>query len=251
MYVLRPEMLRRRGLDRCCFAIPRAGGSVPRTAGCCLKSLGGETIHTMPNPTRITGLVGSYRKGGVIDRAVEEILAAARESGAETTKIYLIDEPIEFCANCRACTQTAGVEPGQCVIDDRMAGILDEIQRSDAIVLASPMNFGTVTAVMKRFIERLVCCAYWPWGMASPKVRQRVHTKRAVVVASSAAPAIMGRWLTSLVGLLKKVARLLGAKRIDVLFLGLVAMEQRPDLGARAHAKARRLGRKLALHRCR
>lgn len=27
------------------------------------------------------------------------------------------------------------------------------------------MNFGSVTAIMKRFIERLTVYAYWPWGL--------------------------------------------------------------------------------------
>ena len=44
----------------------------------------------------------------------------------------------------------------------RVIALLNELERSDAIVLASPMNFWTVTAVMKRFIERLLGSA-WPW----------------------------------------------------------------------------------------
>jgi len=95
---------------------------------------------------------------------MDEVLLAAREAGAETTKIYLLDKHIEFCSNCRTCTQEAGREPGKCPIADDMRAILDEIKGSDAIVLASPMNFWTVTALMKRFIERLVCFAFRPRG---------------------------------------------------------------------------------------
>lgn len=205
----------------------------------------------MQRPAKITAILGTYLKGGVIDSAVDELLGAAVAAGAQTTKFYLVDEPIEFCTNCRSCTQQAGDEFGRCVIDDRMRPILEEIEHSDAIVLASPMNFGTVTAVMKRFIERLVCCAYWPWGKLAPSTRKRERTKLAVVVASSAAPAMLARLFTSMVGLLKQTARLLGAKRVDVLFMGLAALEERPDVGDKARRKAQRLGRKLAEHRCR
>ncbi|MGO9612072.1 MAG: flavodoxin family protein [Dissulfurispiraceae bacterium] len=52
-----------------------------------------------------------------------------------------------------------------------MGAIIEAIEASDAIVLGSPMNFGTVTAVMKKFIDRLVCFAYWPWGVNAPKIR--------------------------------------------------------------------------------
>ena len=142
----------------------------------------------MNDPMKITAILGTYRKDGVIDAAVEEILSAAREAGAETSKVYLIDRHIEFCTNCRVCTQQEGDSRGQCRLDDGIKELLDEIERSDAIVLASPMNFWTVTAVMKRFIERLVCYAYWPWGMHGPKIRNKLKTKWAVVVVASAAP---------------------------------------------------------------
>ena len=77
-----------------------------------------------------------------------------------------------------------------------MCAILDEIEKSDAIVIASPVNFGTVTAVMKKFIERLVCFAYWPWGKAAPKIRDTRKSRKAVVISSSAAPAILTRLFT-------------------------------------------------------
>jgi multimeric flavodoxin WrbA len=197
---------------------------------------------------KITALVGTYRKGSVVDTAVDEILAAARESGAETAKIYLIDKHIEFCTNCRTCTQQEGPRRGECPIADDMRGIFDQLERSDAIVLASPMNFWTVTAVMKRFIERLVCFAYWPWGAHGPKIRDTRKDKLAVVVISSAAPSLLARLMTRMVGLLKSSAGLLGARTIGVVFVGLAAGEVKPDIGPRARRKARRLGRRLASH---
>ena len=186
----------------------------------------------MGTPTKVIAILGTYRKAGVIDSAVEEILAAAREAGAETKKIYLIDRHIEFCTNCRVCTQQEGDSRGQCLLQDDIQELLDELERSDAIVLASPMNFWTVTAVMKRFIERLVCYAYWPWGNLGPKIRKRQKTKRAVVVATSAAPSLLARLTTRMVSLMKGCAKLLGAKTVDVLFIGLAAGEQKADIGA-------------------
>lgn len=196
-------------------------------------------------PIKVTAIVGSYRKGGVVDTAVDEILDAAREAGADVAKIYLIDRQIEFCTNCRSCMQQEGVKRGDCTIVDDMGAILDALDRSDAIVLASPMNFGTVTAVMKKFIERLACLAWWPWGMNAPKMRNERKLKRAVVVASSAAPAILAQLSSQIVGLLKKTAGALGARTIGVLFIGLAA--QRPDqgIGERARKRARCLGKKL------
>lgn len=194
---------------------------------------------------KITAIVGSYRKGGVVDSAVEEILAAATEQGAEVEKIWLLDEPVEFCTNCRSCTQQEGAVRGQCTLNDAMAGILDRIDASDGLILASPINFWTVTAVMKRFIERLVCYGYWPWG-TFPRNRPQPRRKRAVVVASCAAPAWAGRYLTNTVRVLKRTAKLLGARRVDTLFMGLVAQEPKEALPEKVKMQARRLGQRLA-----
>lgn len=194
---------------------------------------------------KITAITGSYRKGGVIDMAVDEILAAAEACGARVTRVCLTDTRIEFCANCRTCTQQDGVMRGACHFDDDMGKVLDEIEESDAIVLASPVNFGTVTAVMKRFLERLVCYAYWPWGKKIPKVRNKQLKKRAILVTSSAAPAFLVRLQSGSTGLLKQAANLLGAKTVGVLAIGFAATREHPAMGDRTRLKARTLGRKL------
>jgi FMN-dependent NADH-azoreductase len=201
----------------------------------------------MEKQATITAIIGSYRKGGIIDQTVDEMLAAARGAGAVTTKIYLADIRIEFCTNCRLCAQQDGAARGRCPIADQMDDVLDQIEASDAIILASPTNFATVTALMKRFIERLVCYAYWPWGMAGPKVRNRELPRRAVLVASSAAPALLARLVTSIVKLLKQAAGLLGARTVGVLFIGLAARQEQQGPSEGIRKKARILGRKLAV----
>jgi multimeric flavodoxin WrbA len=195
---------------------------------------------------RILGIVGSYRKGSVVDSAVSEILAAAAQCGVQTSKISLTDVHVEFCANCRSCTQEPGADPGRCVLEDDMRSIIDEIRRSDGLVLGSPVSFGDITAITKRFQERLVCYAYWPWDPpGAPALRNKALTKRAVLVTSSAAPTLMGRLLFKAPGTLKRMAKILGAKPIGTLYVGLV-MGQQPKLPEAALKKARALGRKLA-----
>lgn len=200
----------------------------------------------MRKAASVVAVVGSYRTGGIVDRVVDEILKAAREQGAETSKIFLPDRRIEFCRNCRKCTQAEGFGHGACPHTDDMEAVLDEIQAADALVLASPVNFGTVTAVMKRFIERLVCFSYWPWGMMSPKVRNRRKDKQAVIVVSSAAPAFLVRLRTGTAGLLKTAAALLGARTVGTVFVGLAARKQDQALSRGTLKKAGIMGRKLA-----
>jgi multimeric flavodoxin WrbA len=105
---------------------------------------------------RILAINGSYRPGGAMDQAVAIAAEAARHAGAEVEVIHLRATPIEFCQNCRACTQEAGPDPGACVQHDGMATLVGKIEAADAFILASPTNFYAATAVFKRFMERLV-----------------------------------------------------------------------------------------------
>lgn len=194
----------------------------------------------------ILAIIGSYRKGGMTDQAVTELLQAAEECGATTSKVYLTDRQIEFCRNCRTCTQAPGPTRGRCVINDDLESILAAIDWADALVVASPVNDFNVTAVTRRFLERLVGCTYWPWGRPGPTVRVRRPTKSAVLVTSSAMPAFMGRLGTGAVRALKLVCRLLGARPVGTLFIGLAARREHPALPASHRARARRLGVRLA-----
>jgi multimeric flavodoxin WrbA len=196
--------------------------------------------------TRILAIEGSYRDGGIIDQAVEAAVEGALEAGAEVEVIRLREHPIGFCLNCRECTQQPGVAPGICVQDDVMRGLVAKIEAADGYILAAPTNFYTVTALFKRFMERLLVYAYWPWDMDSPQLRKRGQPpKPAMLIASSAAPAIMARLLYTTHKQLRITANTIGAKPIGTLGIGLIAKQPQPVLPENARRKAYRMGVKL------
>lgn len=194
---------------------------------------------------KVVAVLGSYRKGGTLDAAVEAILEGARAKRAATNKIYLTDKRIEFCINCRQCTQEPGPERGKCRQKDDLEAILCEIEAADAVVLASPVNFGNATAIFRRFMERLIGCAYWPWGQPAPKGRSRVHTLKSALVATSAAPGYMIPLFTGTRKALRMTASVLGAKPVASLWIGLSAVEPDHQPSPRVLARARRIGREL------
>ena len=197
---------------------------------------------------KIVAIVGTYRPGRVIDSAVDELLRSAQSEGVQTEKIMLLDKHIEFCSNCRMCTQQPGQTRGVCPLDDQMNDLLDKLEAADAIVLASPINFGNVTALMKRFIERLVCYAWWPWDLQkAPVLRVKKATKPAVLVTASACPAFIGRWLMANPRkTLKAAAKCLGAKPFASLYFGLVATGKDEILPESKRVKTRQQGIRLA-----
>jgi multimeric flavodoxin WrbA len=197
-------------------------------------------------PKTIIAIVGSYRKGGVTDTAVDEILRAAQASGAQTSKIYLIDKHIEFCTNCRSCMQQPGLKRGVCRQNDDMTAILDQLDSADALVIASPINFYNVTAVTRKFMERLVVYCYWPWGKNSPKFRVTDSGKKTVLVTSSAAPSFIGRlFFRQALGALKAISQCFGAQVVTRLYLGLVAQQPNATLNKKDLLRCFNAGVKL------
>jgi multimeric flavodoxin WrbA len=195
---------------------------------------------------KVVAIVGSYRKDGTIDTAVEAILAGAREKGAVTHTIYLTEQHIEFCRNCRTCVQIPGPERGKCPQQDDLEPILQEIEAADAVVLGSPVNCGNVTAIFRRFMERMIGFGYWPWGQAAPKSRGKAPRRKAALVASSAMPGFMIPLFTGTMTALRTTAKMLGAKPVGSMCIGLVGGEPHPILQPRTLARARRIGLKLA-----
>ena len=194
---------------------------------------------------KVVAIVGSYRKGGTIDSAVDAILAGAREKGAKTHTIYLTEQHLEFCTNCRKCTQVPGEHRGFCAKSDNLGSILEEIDSADAIVLGSPVNFWNVTAIFRQFMERLTGYAYWPWGQARPKTRNTRITRKAALVASCAAPGFLIPLLTGAARALNVTAKIFGAKPVGKLWIGFSSQQQHQKLSARTLAQARRIGMRL------
>jgi NAD(P)H-dependent FMN reductase len=193
--------------------------------------------------TKILAIAGSYRKDGIIDQAIRIGTRQAQARGAEVEVVQLRDYPIEFCRNCRECTQLPGDAPGECVLRDGMRELIEKIEAADAFILASPTNVYAVTALFKRFMERLVVYSYWPWGAPAPKFRQCRATKKALVITSSAAPALIGRLFFGSAKGLKTTATLIGAKPMHAVCIGLAAKVPDARLGAR---DVRRIERAVA-----
>ncbi len=181
---------------------------------------------------KIIAIVGSYRKSGITDQTVDVILEAVRQKGGQAEKIFLPDKHIEFCTNCRKCTaDNLEKRRGKCIFKDDMEEILSKIDEASGLVFASPVNFGDMTAIMKRFIERLVAYSYWPWTEKFPKPRINERNKKAILVTSSAAPAFIGKTLMPCVlKTMKQPAELVGAKVVKTIYSGLVCLEERQKL---------------------
>jgi multimeric flavodoxin WrbA len=101
----------------------------------------------------VLGIVGSPRKDGNTQIMIEEVLAAARETGAKTDIFSIAGKNISGCEGCGACAQAGGV----CRIKDDMVELYQKMEWADGIAFGSPVYFNYVTAQAKAVIDRCFC----------------------------------------------------------------------------------------------
>lgn len=203
----------------------------------------------MSSALAVLGLSGSYRAGGTVDTAVQAVLAGAAQRGATTTFVALRERTIRFCCNCRACTQSERSRLGTCGQQDDMAEIIRQALASNVLVIGSPVNLGSITALTKAFWERLLPTVYWPWGSPYPVARRlpAPADRRAVIVYSSAVPALLARVLGFPARKeLRHLARALQARVVDELGIGMAARREPLEISTRDRERAERIGRRLA-----
>jgi len=103
---------------------------------------------------KVLGIAGSPRRGGNTDLLLAEVMRGAASKGAEVKTIILDDLKIDPCQHCDTCLVN-----GKCKIQDDMQMVYRELEQADRIVLASPIQFMTVTSQMKAMVDR--CQALW------------------------------------------------------------------------------------------
>lgn len=106
--------------------------------------------------TTIIAINGSPRKKWNTAILLEKAIEGAVLQGAETELLHLYDLNYEGCTSCFACKIRGGKSYGKCVMQDDLTTVLDRIKDADAIILGSPIYFGSITGKMRCFMERLI-----------------------------------------------------------------------------------------------
>lgn len=100
---------------------------------------------------KITGISGSPSAGGNNEKLIDMALVMAKERGYKTEKIMLSNLKVDPCNDCGTCRKSK-----DCPIEDDMAGICEKLETSDAILVSSPVYFGSVTAQVKALFDRSI-----------------------------------------------------------------------------------------------
>ena len=104
----------------------------------------------------VLAINGSPRKKWNTATLLEHALLGAASTGASTELIHLYDLAYKGCTSCFACKLKGGKSYGKCAMNDELTPVLEKVTTADALLLGSPIYFGTVTGEMRSFMERLL-----------------------------------------------------------------------------------------------
>jgi len=106
---------------------------------------------------KIIGINGSPRKNWNTATLLTNALEGAASQGAVTEIVHLYDLDYKGCISCFSCKNIDGPHKGRCAVKDGLSPLLNIIENeADAIILGSPIYFGSMTGEMRSFMERLL-----------------------------------------------------------------------------------------------
>ncbi len=99
---------------------------------------------------KVLGISGSPVKNGTNEKIIDYVLKKAKEKGFEIKKLNLSENDIKPCTSCNYCREN----PGDCSIKDAMEEVRKDLVEADAIIVSSPVYFGSVSAQLKALFDR-------------------------------------------------------------------------------------------------
>jgi len=100
---------------------------------------------------KVMVVIGSPRKKGNSSVLAKQVAVGARAGGAKVETFFLHDMNIKPCNACDSCRKNPTID---CVIQDDMQLLYPKLKGADAIVIASPIYWFTVSAQTKLFMDR-------------------------------------------------------------------------------------------------
>ena len=105
----------------------------------------------MTDRKKVMIVIGSPRKKGNSAILAKQVADGAKAAGALVEVFYLHGMNIRPCNACDRCRRKTDTE---CVLKDDMQKLYPKLKRADAIVMASPIYWFTVSAQTKLFMDR-------------------------------------------------------------------------------------------------
>lgn len=99
---------------------------------------------------KLISINGSPRPGNNTGRMLHIFTAAAERFGMTVEEVELRTFDLKMCRGCLACFKS-----GRCMHRDGLNELMTRVENADGVVLASPVYYGSVTAQLKSFMDRI------------------------------------------------------------------------------------------------
>jgi len=118
-------------------------------------------------------LSGSPRKGGNTDIMAQAFVEGARSAGKNVRLFRVADMKIGGCLGCDGCER----EGISCIQKDDMHQVIEALLEAEALVLASPAYYFSVSAQLKLAIDR-----FYALSRICAKEKKEIPIKRAALL---------------------------------------------------------------------
>ena len=100
---------------------------------------------------QVLAIQGSYRKNGKTTTMLKMAASLCEKKGHNVTYLNLFEKKIDYCKGCKKCNET-----GECIFkNDDMEEITKLFKAADVIILAAPVYWANVPAIVKNLFDRL------------------------------------------------------------------------------------------------
>lgn len=100
---------------------------------------------------KILAILASPHFNGITAKMLDYTIEALKRSGHQVTKINLYNKNLLYCKGCRSCLDT-----GICIINDDIIEISYLLKEADIIIVATPVYWANVPAILKNMFDRLL-----------------------------------------------------------------------------------------------
>ena len=127
---------------------------------------------------KVVTLLGSPRPNGNTATLAKAFNETAEEMGADVKSFMLNKLDFKGCQACDACK----TKSNKCVLKDDLAEVLETVENTDILVLATPIYFAEVTAQLKTFVDR--CYSYLEPFEVMPETSRLKPGKKMVLITA-------------------------------------------------------------------
>lgn len=147
---------------------------------------------------KIIAIQGSYRDNGITTMMLKYAVEKTKAQDNEVTYIKLHEKKIEYCKGCRKCFDSA-----ECFFkNDDLHEVAHAIKEADVIMLATPVYWANVPAVVKNLFDRMSGTS-----MMETKTfpKPRFKGKRYILFTACNTPMPFAKWCGQTTGLKRAV----------------------------------------------